>query len=131
MVFRKYFSGRIIKLAAYLCLFLLSFFPAFAHEEGPSHSHKDSCKLDIIKFCQSIPKGQVLSCLKKNEDSLSEECQVLFGEIRDIAKQRLEACREDRNKFCSDRRTTVIRCLRENENLLSEKCRTILDVNQK
>ncbi|TGL58987.1 hypothetical protein EHQ64_17045 [Leptospira sarikeiensis] len=126
MLFRNTNQGRIRKVTAYLCLFYLFSLPLLAHEEGASHPHKDQCRSEKEKYCKDSPKGEVLSCLRKNEDNLSEECKELLQEVREKAKQRMEACKEDKDKYCSDRGTAVIRCLSENKNSLSPKCKSAL-----
>ncbi|PJZ76353.1 hypothetical protein [Leptospira neocaledonica] len=126
MLSRTSNKGRIRVVTAYLCLFSLVNFPVIAHEEGPTHSHVDQCRADKEKYCKESPKGDVLSCLKKNEENLSEDCRELLQEVRDKARQRMEACKEDKEKYCSNRGTAVIRCLQENKNLLGEKCKSAL-----
>lgn len=122
----KFFGVRMKQLTAYLCLFFWISFSVYAHEEGAPHAHKDSCKQDVEKFCKTVPKGETINCLKDKEDSLGEECKALIGEIRELAKQRLEACKEDRDKFCSDKGKNVIRCLSENSDYLSKRCKDLL-----
>ncbi|WP_245915634.1 hypothetical protein [Leptospira johnsonii] len=109
-----------------MCLFSSFNIHVVAHEEGPTHSHTDQCRVDKEKYCKESPKGDVLSCLKKNEENLSEDCRELLQEVRDKARLRMEACKEDREKYCSNRETAVIRCLQENKNLLGEKCKSAL-----
>ncbi|WP_243396377.1 hypothetical protein [Leptospira hartskeerlii] len=86
----------------------------------------DQCRTDKEKYCKESSKGDILSCLKKNEENLSEDCRELLQEVRGKAKLRMEACREDKEKFCANRETAVIRCLQENKNLLGEKCKSAL-----
>ncbi|PJZ48749.1 hypothetical protein CH362_13375 [Leptospira saintgironsiae] len=126
MLFKTSNKGRIRVVTAYLCLFFLFNFSVSSHEEGPNHSHLDQCRADKEKYCKESPKGDLLSCLKKNEENLSEDCRELLQEVREKAKSRMEACKEDKEKYCSDRGTAVIRCLQENKNLLGEKCKSAL-----
>ncbi|MEI1279574.1 hypothetical protein V6Z05_14695 [Leptospira venezuelensis] len=64
--------------------------------------------------------------MKKNEEILSEDCKELLHEVREKARLRMEACKEDKEKYCSNRGTAVIRCLQENKSLLGEKCKSAL-----
>ncbi|MGJ4747885.1 hypothetical protein ACQV5M_16125 [Leptospira sp. SA-E8] len=109
-----------------MCLFYFFNFSVIAHEEGAPHPHADQCRADKEKYCKESPKGDILSCLRKNEENLSEDCKELLQEVREKAKQRMEACKEDKEKYCSNRGTAVIRCLQENKNLLGEKCKSAL-----
>ncbi|MEI7013420.1 hypothetical protein [Leptospira licerasiae] len=131
MLFRTSNKGRIRVVTAYLCLFFLFNFSVSAHEEGPNHLHADQCSADKEKYCKESPKGNILSCLKKYEENLSEDCKELLQEVREKAKHRQEACKDDKEKFCSNRGTAVIRCLQENRNLLGEKCKSALFSNSK
>ncbi|EMJ99439.1 MULTISPECIES: hypothetical protein [unclassified Leptospira] len=126
MLFKISNKGGIRVVTAYLCLFFSMNISVIAHEEGAPHSHTNQCREDKEKYCKEIPKGDILSCLKKNEENLSEECRELLQEVRNKARMRMEACKEEKEKYCSDRGTAVIRCLQENKNVLGEKCKSTL-----
>ena len=126
MLFKTSNKGRIGVVTAYLCLFSSFNIAVISHEEGANHSHVDQCRVDKEKYCKESPKGDVLPCLKKNEENLSEDCRELLREVREKARFRMEACKEDKEKYCSNRGTAVIRCLQENKNLLGEKCKSAI-----
>lgn len=107
-------------------------------DKKPGRLEDTACKDDIASLCKGTKGGEMVSCLKKNEDSLSSGCKTALkagrkgkrggGPGGDMEKNRA-ACAADVKKLCADITPgggSIIKCLKENESSLSEKCKATL-----
>jgi hypothetical protein len=86
------------------------------------------CQEEIQKFCKDVKPGggRVNQCLRKHEAEISTECREARLEMKEKVRGTLEACEEDRRKFCSGvagGKARIARCMKEHEAELSPECR--------
>jgi hypothetical protein len=87
-----------------------------AFAQGPA------CKAEIAKVCKDVKAGggRIISCLRKNDASLSDACRAYVN----TASQYM-ACLDDAAQLCPGMEPAsgrVLECLRANESDLSMEC---------
>jgi hypothetical protein len=97
-----------------------------------------ACKADAEKRCKDVQPGQgrMMSCLRKNESSLSAACKDQIakmderrGQMHERMHDIADACKDDAEEYCAKVRPgggRVAKCLKENEAKLSAGCKTAL-----
>ncbi len=91
---------------------------------------KGVCKADIEKFCKDIKPGdgRIWTCLKSNNDRLSQECKDHIAMVQEKRKEFIQACKDDSNKFCKGiprGKGRIASCLKSHEAELSDTCRAL------
>jgi len=89
---------------------------------------KGACQADVVKFCKGIEQGEgrIWACLKSNEPQLSEGCKNRMAQLREKAKEFIQACKADKDKFCTEIKPgkgEIIKCLKGHETELSDPCK--------
>ncbi|HYA13719.1 MAG TPA: cysteine rich repeat-containing protein [Syntrophales bacterium] len=120
----------IISCTVMVILFLVVA-PAFSQDQSQTvtpQSGKGACKSDIKEFCKGIKPGggRIWTCLKSNEDRLSQGCKDHIVLMRENRKEFKQACKDDFNKFCkgtSPGKGRFASCLKSHESELSDTCR--------
>ncbi|TBR26026.1 hypothetical protein EPO15_01060 [bacterium] len=95
---------------------------------------EEACKADKEKFCKDVEpgEGRIMKCLKEHDAELSESCKAMSGKIKEkhekmkAMKEKGEACKADKEKFCKDVKPgegRIVECLKAHEAELSEGCR--------
>jgi cysteine rich repeat protein len=89
------------------------------------------CQADQEKFCKDAQKGhgEVIHCLRQNQDLLTPSCQQFLIQLKDRRNDRHAACRPDKEKFCKDIQPgeeRIHQCLKKHESQLDPECRAKL-----
>lgn len=90
-----------------------------------------ACKADKEKLCKDVEpgEGRIVKCMKEHEAELSEKCRGMMKEKHEKMqgmKDKAEACRADKERFCKDVKPgegRIVECLKAHEAELSEGCR--------
>ncbi len=124
-----------MKRFAWICcimgavLFLASAgFAQMNDQEVTSKGGKGVCKADIDKFCKGVKPGagRIWTCLRSNEDRLSEACRARIAQVQEKGKEFRQACQGDVQKFCKEvppGKGRIVSCLKSHEAELSNPCR--------
>jgi hypothetical protein len=107
--------------------------PGYSQDQDQSvmrRSGQGACMIDIQEFCKGIKRGggRIWTCLKSNEDRLSQGCKDYIAQVREKRKDFHNACETDINKFCKEilpGKGRIVSCLKSHERELSETCRNI------
>ena len=89
---------------------------------------KGACRADAEKFCKGVPPGHgnIARCMKQHEAELSPACKERIEEGKEKAKEFIDACKPDAEKFCkgvAPGQGRILRCLKEHEAQLSPVCK--------
>lgn len=89
---------------------------------------KGACRADAEKFCKDVQPGHgnIARCMKQYEADLSPACKERIAEGKEKAKEFVQACKTDAEKFCkgvAPGQGRILRCLKENEAQLSPDCK--------
>lgn len=122
----------VVSCAVMMMLFMVAA-PGYSQDQDHSvmpRSGQDACKTDIKEFCKGIKRGggRIWTCLKSNEDRLSQGCKDHIAQVREKRKEFHNACNDDVNKFCKGivpGKGRIAACLKSHERELSETCRGI------
>jgi hypothetical protein len=124
------------KLSIIICAVMIIFLwvtPAFSQNQDETvipMLGKGVCKADIEKFCKDIKPGdgRIWTCLKSNNDRLSQECKDHIAMVQEKRKEFIQACKEDSKKFCKGiprGKGRIASCLKSHEAELSDTCRAL------
>ena len=88
---------------------------------------KGPCGADIEKFCKDVQRGggRIAQCMKQHENDMSQACREQIDADREKAREFINACKPDAEKYCKEIKPgqgRIIRCLRENRDALSARC---------
>lgn len=88
-----------------------------------------ACDADVQRLCPgSKPGKERQECMEQHKDQISAGCREFFvkaKEIRDDARDAMQSCRADVEKFCKDVKTgagRVMECLQQHKAELSKAC---------
>ncbi len=105
----------------------------FATALTAKHDPKDHavCRADKQKFCKDVKpgEGRIYECMSANKARLTPECAAHVEAAHQNLKAKLNACKNDIGKFCSNVEPgegRIIHCLEENEASLEPACKTAL-----
>jgi hypothetical protein len=112
---------RLILVVAVMFCFVSSL--SYAQEIN----RRGACKSDIEKFCKNVQPGQsrIVQCMKQHEAEFSSACKEQIDMDREKAKEFINACKPDIEKFCKDIKPghgRIIRCLKQHQAELSASC---------
>ena len=122
-----------IIICAATIIFLWVTTPAFSQNQDEIVTPmlgKGVCKADIEKFCKDIKPGcgRIWTCLKSNNDRLSQECKDHIAMVQEKRKEFIQACKDDSKKFCKGiprGKGRIASCLKSHEAELSDTCRAL------
>ena len=120
--------------AVIAALFLVTAVALTQDEQVMPAPGKGPCRSDVEKFCKGIKPGggRIWACLKSHEAEISQPCKDQMAKGREKMKGFINACKEDRQKFCKDVRPgegRIIACLKNHEPELSETCKAFFTKN--
>lgn len=101
-------------------LFFVSLKKAVAKTPGECHRElKAMCK-------DKVSGGGKFQCMQESRSKLNEECQKIMAEGKEKIKDAVQACKDDREKFCKDVAVGEGRihdCLKQHLGELSAACK--------
>jgi hypothetical protein len=86
-----------------------------------------ACKSDLEKFCKDVQPGQgrIVQCIKQYEAEFSPACKKQIDVDKEKAKEFVNSCKPDAEKFCKDIKPgqgRLISCLMQHQSELSANC---------
>lgn len=89
------------------------------------HEMKE-CHQQLKEICKDKRGAAKFACIKDNKAQLSPECQKKIEEKKAKWKDHSEACKADREKFCSSTKAgagRIIQCMKNHMEQLSAECK--------
>ncbi len=89
----------------------------------------EACDADVQRLCPDTKPGKERhACMQQHKDEVSEKCKEFFAkamEVREGAREVMQSCRRDAQKFCPDVKPgagRVLECLQQHKAELSKAC---------